>query len=79
MFRNSHITPRDNPSLQQNSSVCTRPPSLFGEDVIVIDDDDDDEGGENTKVAEGEASAVESLGEERLELMGGKKGPEVGW
>jgi len=81
MFRNSHITPIDNPSLQLNSSVCTRAPSLFGGEVIVIDDDDDDEEGEN-KCTVGEASAVESLGEEMLELVGGNGGsqdPEVGW
>ena len=81
MFRNSHITPIDSPSLQLNSSVCTRAPSPFGGEVIVIDDDDDDEEGEN-KCAVGEASAVESLGEEMLELVGGKSGsqdPEVGW
>jgi len=82
MFRNSHITPTDNPRPQHNSSVCTRVPSLFGEDVIVIDDDDDDaEEGENQN-AVGEASAVESLGEEMLKLVGGKsvsQDAEVGW
>ena len=77
MLRNSHITPKDNPSLQHSSSVCTRAPSPFGGEVIVIDDDDDDEEEEN-KDGVGEASAVESLGEEMLELMGGTKTHQMG-
>jgi len=80
MFRNSHITPKDNLSVQPSSSACTRVPSLFGGEVIVIDDDDDgEEGGKEESMkkmeqgkgaAKAEASAVESLGEEMLELMG---------
>ena len=72
-FRNSHITATDITSVPLDSSVCSRVPSFFGEEIIVIDDDDEEEVENNRNEKEkgycGQTSAVESLGKEMLELM----------
>ena len=73
-FRNSHITANDITSVPLDSSACSRAPSLFGEEIIVIDDDEEEEMENNRDEKEkgdcGQTSAVESLGEGILELMG---------
>ena len=80
--RNSHISPTENSNLPPMLSAGTRVPPPFGEEVIVIDDDDEEDVKVEASVekmaketdAEGDVSAVESLGEEMLELMGSKGG-----